>query len=328
MNWISKSPLIDIPFIMLPGLICLSIAQMIDGNTFLLGILLSIVVIVDSGHIYSTFWRTILVKKEFNRSKILYIISPILFYLIFFILFLFFEVSFFWSLLFYASIFHQIRQNIGISKWYSKINNVKLDKIIIKFLYLLTLLPVLIFHFRPYNQIKDIFFYSPSDIFKMENLLVYDILIQIYFVLVFIYLSYEIYNLIRNKDFSRFTFNFLLITLNYFCFIKGGSLHEVLLPPLFLHGLSYLTINYISYKRINPKRLFIQNVKNKIFVVLIPLLIGSFLFYIDQNIPNPDNLINNIVFSIYILPIICHHFWDAFIWKRDHPDSHKIYNNT
>lgn len=326
--WILNNFSKDLLFIIAPGLWCLALLKIIPNDSVLYTSLLVLLLTIDSSHIYSTFWRTILVKKEFNRSKILYIISPILFYLIFFILFLFFEVSFFWSLLFYASIFHQIRQNIGISKWYSKINNVKLDKIIIKFLYLLTLLPVLIFHFRPYNQIKDIFFYSPSDIFKMENLLVYDILIQIYFVLVFIYLSYEIYNLIRNKDFSRFIFNFLLITLNYFCFIKGGSLHEVLLPPLFLHGLSYLTINYISYKRINPQRLFIQNVKNKIFVVLIPLLIGSFLFYIDQNIPNPDNLINNIVFSIYILPIICHHFWDAFIWKRDHPDSHKIYNNT
>ena len=325
MNWITKSSIIDLTFIILPGLICLSLSKLFHGNLFILGIILSIVVIVDTSHIYSTFWRTIFVNKEFNRSKFLYIYTPLAFLAIFLILFIYFEINFFWSILFYASIYHQIRQNIGISKWYSKINNIKLSQMNLNFLYLLTFFPVVLFHLRPYNEIKNIYFYSPTDILFFSNEFLFNSFKIIYLVLVFIYIIHELYIFIKNKGMSRILFNFSLILLHYLCFVEGNTLYEVLLPPLFLHGLSYLIINYISYKRTN-KTLFFKILDKPFLVILLPIIIGSIFFIIDEKIPEPEGIINSIVFSIYIIPIACHHFWDAFIWKKSHPDSDKIYN--
>lgn len=325
MKWISKNYIIDLLFIIFPGLICFIIANQFN-DTNILAILISIVLITDTSHIYSTFFRTVFSKNEFNRSKKLYILLPIIIFIISLILFIYLEISFFWSILIYASIFHQIRQNIGISKWYSKINNNKLNKIELSLIYSLITLPPIIFHFRPENDISHIFLYKPNDILINSNELVYNLLISIYCILLLFFIIQEAVITLKNRGYSRILFNTVLITTQGLAFLKGTSIYEVLLPPLFLHGLSYMTVNYFAVQK-TEKELIFNFLKNKIIILIFPILVGLSLFLFDEKIPEPSSgFINSVIFSLYILPIACHHIWDAFIWKKSHPESKDIYN--
>lgn len=326
MKWITKNFIIDLLFIIFPGLFCFLVANQFSDNTNILFILISIVLITDTSHIYSTFFRTIFSKKEFKRSKKLYIFLPIIIFLISLFLFIYLKINFFWSILIYASIFHQIRQNVGISKWYSKVNNNQLNKKNIFLIYTLITLPPIIFHFRPFNEISHIFLYKPNDILINSNDLIYQILLAIYLLLFLFFIVQECFLTFKNKGYTRFLFNLVLVTTQGLSFIKGSNIYEVLLPPLFLHGLSYMTVNYFAVNKINQNLIF-NFLKNKLIILLFPIIIGLLLFLFDEKIPEPSSgIMNSIIFSLYILPIVCHHIWDAFIWKKSHPESKDIYN--
>lgn len=135
--------------------------------------------LIDSGHVYTTFWRTLFHPEEF-RSRKAYFILPVCF---FFIFALWFKLGaqYLWSFVVYATLFHHIRQVYGVSKWYQVLNK-KSDLISDKFLYLLAVFPMFAYHFRPGVPAN---YYSSQDLFLSSNPSLFQGLLVIYALILF-----------------------------------------------------------------------------------------------------------------------------------------------
>ncbi|MCX7979178.1 MAG: hypothetical protein N2578_09265, partial [Bdellovibrionaceae bacterium] len=77
----------------------------------------------------------------------------------------------FWSFVVYFTIFHHGRQFYGILRWYMGLNR-RADRYSEWFLYLLTCIPLIFFHFRPIKPFSiyggsDNFFYPITEIYQM-----------------------------------------------------------------------------------------------------------------------------------------------------------------
>lgn len=304
---------IDLFFIIFPGLICL-LASYLSNNELFLLTLLGIVSIADTGHIYATWWRTIFHKKEFNRNRVLYLIVPLL---AFFSLFILFQNGFYHIglLIIYASVYHHIKQGIGIYKWYQKINS-NYNKLNIWSMYLLLITPFIILHFRNDLPNNISMFYS-NDFRIFSNTLLY----EIFFYFHIAFLAYFIISNIIAKEIKNTSFFFALTTIivQSIAFIYGNNIYQIFLPPLFAHGISYLFLIDKSYKKI-------QNKTSKI-ILLFPVAMGLCLYIFDNKVPEMgENTIDNLFFTLYLMPTVVHHIWDAFIWRKKHPEFDKIFD--
>ena len=86
--WIFENKIRDFLYIYLPGLLTLVLFELIQSNHLITAVLSFMIFnFVDVGHVYSTVWRTIFDKVEFNRSK-RYLYTPIILVIITFISFI------------------------------------------------------------------------------------------------------------------------------------------------------------------------------------------------------------------------------------------------
>ena len=110
--WILKTRLREFFFMYLPGLLAVLAAIFLPdlGEESLLYGLLAMGVI-DSGHVYTTMWRTWLHKEEIVTDK-LYIFFPIAFFFLFTIWF-YLGLPFLWTFVVYSTLYHHTRQVYG-----------------------------------------------------------------------------------------------------------------------------------------------------------------------------------------------------------------------
>jgi hypothetical protein len=325
--WILGSFKMEATFFFLPALFGMAIAMAFPhlGDTSLLYGLLA-TALIDSGHVYTTFWRTLFHPEERNSSNA-YWILPIAIFLFFFTWY-FSRLPGLWSFVVYSTLFHHVRQVYGFSKWYQALNK-RTDKFSDYFLYALSVGPIFIYHFRP-DAIGN--YYSTGDLFLFPDFTIFKALMFVYAFVLVGWIMYES-RLWRNgtKEVNRLISVGFPALIYAFSFFIGKSVSQILFPLLFLHGIAYCGVMGLSLTKTRGgwfssmlKSLLIVGTTAVVFGMIESWLEGG---YIGEN-RRMKGFVPSIVVGLYLTPLYCHYLFDAMIWKRSHREAKIIYSAT
>lgn len=318
--WILNSWKKDALFIFLSGPLALMILSLL-GNAAA-GFALLGIIFLDSGHAYTTIFRTVLHENKDYRLVKYYWILGLVFLLL--LLWQFLKVPYLFSMVVYFTFFHYMRQNFGILKWY-ELKNQQLLKGSSCFLYLSNLVPFIGFHFRENLRIH---YYTGTDLFVYPDQKLFLLFSGLHLATFGCFLFYA-YS--RRISLSSLTF----ILSNYLVYgvllVQSISAIVAVSVIVFSHGMGYLAIMQEGLTKTQPKRF-----RNLFFTTLIlfvfVMVVGPSEYFIEEkflNISNDYLLMNqpfqNLIISLYLLPTLAHYIFDAMIWKRNHLEARLIY---
>ncbi len=317
--WILSTPLREFSYLYAPGLLAVAASLLwpdLGDESLLYGILA--MGIIDSGHVYTTIWRTWLHPEEV-KSRAGYWFFPLLFCAVFTMWF-YLEIPYLWAFVVYATFYHHARQVYGFSKWYQKLNR-RNDKFSDYVIYFLALFPLIIYHFRP-EAIGN--YYTENDLFLYPWNELRDVLLFIYFAAVFGWIFREMKLWQSGIRETNRIFSIACPGIIYaYCFLVGTTITQILFPLLFLHGVAYFGVMGQSLRR-TQKRF------NGKYLAILTVLVTAVVFglseaWFEENIV-PRGLGDNawlsaLVVGISLTPLFCHYAFDAIIWRKNHRES-------
>ena len=321
MAWILGSLRKDILWLYVPGLAALLLSFFfILPSPSLAYVAYTFVALqfFDSGHVYTTLWRTYLNPEERRRRKA-YWIAPVIFFVLFFS-WSYFQIPGLAAFIIYATIFHNVRQFFGIQKWYQRLNK-RFTVWTDRFLYFNCFMPFLIAHFRTgplWNQ--D---YSEQDIWRFPNENLYRGLLVVYLLGLTAWLVWEILELKKHREWNRFLSTAFPTALYGSCFLLGKTASEVVFPLVVAHGVSYFALMTLALSRTQKRFVNVQIAS--LVVLLTALIFGSLEGVFEENYLDLSNAVLSPLIAVYLTPLFCHYYFDAFLWKGTHPESSRIY---
>ncbi len=328
-NWILENSVLDFLLILLPGWIGVVLAWNFPENSlWMAAYAFFAVVFVDTGHTYTTWWRTIF-RKEERQTHVTYWLTPLLIVIVVFA-WIKLKIPYLWSVVVYNAIFHQIRQYYGVVRWYQKLNG-RFCRISNRFLYTLLVMPFVLFHFR---GIDWIILYSQDELFLYPSQMLFRWGVPVYLITIAAWIVFEL-SLIRKGiyELNRFLAMLVPISIYGIGFTLGDTLAEVLFPILLAHGIPYIAIMDISLRRLNP-HIF------KTFATVFGLLVFtavifsvfedftiSFLTTLNQAYRYKETTSTQAFLTgVVLTPLFCHFVWDAYIWKGTHHEARTVYS--
>ena len=341
--WIFESKIRDFKYIYLPGLVTLFLFEIIQEN-FLITAILSFIIFnfIDVGHVYSTVLRTVFDKEERSRSK-RYILTPIILSVIIF-MWMYFKIPYFWSFVGYFTLYHNLRQGFGIMKWYEKKNNSFIGYSGNIF-YVLTYVPIILFHFL--DKTFKVMYYTDQDVLKYNNhhpftldfiLFEYTFpnvialfLFLVYFITLFYWLYKELSLNTIKREYNRIIFMLYFFFIYYYSFILSDNILEMTAALVVSHGIPYFFMMHYSLIKTREKT---YTIKKSFFLLLITALVGGLINFGGEEIITSGfeylksnvNVIEYFLVFLYVVPVLCHFIWDAYIWRAKHPDCKVIYS--
>lgn len=278
--------------------------------------------VIDSGHVYTTVWRTYFHSEE-RSSHHAYLWMPFFFFLLFGIWF-YLGIPHLWAFVVYATLYHHVRQVYGFSKWYQKLNH-RADKISDGFLYILSYLPMVIYHFRE-NAISN--YYTEGDLFLYPSPAIHKVLMVLY---VFVAVSWIVYEFTLKKkgivEINRVISVGLPASIYAFCFLYGKTVTQVLFPLLFLHGIAYFAVMGQTLNRTQKK--FTSAGFALLIVIGTAVVMGLGESWWEEAIVNFDKgdepVLRSIVVGLWLTPLFCHYAFDAIIWRKGHRESAVVF---
>jgi hypothetical protein len=321
--WILSTPLREFSYLYLPGLLAVAASLVwpdLGDESLLYGILA--MGIIDSGHVYTTIWRTWLHSEEV-KTRSGYWFFPI-FFCAGFTLWFYFELPYLWAFVVYATFYHHARQVYGFSKWYQKLNH-RTDKFSDFVVYFLAIFPLLIYHFRP-EAIGN--YYTENDLFLYPWEKLRDVLLFFYLSGVSLWIYREV-RLWREgtKELNRILSVAGPGIIYAYCFLVGTTITQILFPLLFLHGVAYFGVMGQSLSR-TQKRF------NREYVAILTVLATTIVFglsesWFEENVV-PRNLgqnawLSSLIVGISLTPLFCHYAFDAVIWRKNHREARLVF---
>lgn len=307
--WILGSRNKDILFFFLPGLLGLLLSFLFKDfiPVAILPIYLFMVFsLIDSGHVYTTLWRTPMKRNYLLVAALIFSLSASLYY---------WRHDWLWKTVVYLTLFHHLRQNYGMTRWYQRLNK-RMCRVSNFFFYALTLIPILFFHFR---QNVTHHYYTDDDLILMDSPFVQKILLVIYFFIFSGWIFFELRLMARGiSEWNRLTLQAFYFVLYGACFFFGENGVQILIPLLLVHGLTYFAVMSETLKTGSRFKSFYF----ALFVILVTALVFGCIetyfeeYHIDFK-PASPTLIGSIGVGLYLTPLIFHYFLDSIIWKRE-----------
>ncbi|MFK7952291.1 MAG: hypothetical protein AB8B73_05550 [Ekhidna sp.] len=350
----------DLLILFLPVWGCWAIAFLLPDYVLLADIPLWVWVVVvigiDVSHVWSSIHRTYFDREEFSHHRKLFIIAPILSFLLSFGLAAI-SIDLFWRCLAYVAVFHFVKQQFGFMRIYkakaldfrSKILS---DNFII---YLSMLYPVLYWHMQPdlefawfthgdFVQIPD-FGINKATLLLVGNLF--------YFVLIVFWLIEEVYSVRKTKEpFPIGKTVWVLTTAGnwYLGIVYFNSDLVFTITNVVAHGIPYfaLVLFYQTKKKamISSNHSFRRTMKISLFIVISVMLFAFLEEYLWDVMLYRDNveLFESILIypkqipsvtwqliaiGVLAVPQVTHYILDGFIWKANdkNPYLKKIFFN-
>lgn len=313
-------------FYSFPLLFCVLYWFEIPHGTLALILFYLVVVLIDSGHVYTTIWRTYALREERTRYKMYWIVP----FAVFFgsLAWLSSGLGYFWAMVLYFTYFHHLRQIQGVFKWYMKLNG-RFRKMGVYLLYALMLVPFTYFHLREevplqiYNH-NDIFFFPSPDLRPWGLALIG--LIWLF------WLGWEATLFIRERKFEHNRFLSILVpaVIHIFCFVIAIRAEQVLFPLLALHGVTYMAIMAKSMQKLRS-RFFTGFFKSLLVVFALGATLSTLEALGVRDIINTDDSYIRatdwtefLLLAVFVTPLLTHYILDAYIWKKGHPGFEKI----
>ncbi len=345
--WID-SALVDIPFILLPGILSTFFVLFFGkytNNTEDLPFWtwLIFVLLIDVAHVYASLFRTYFDRKELQKNTFLYVFVPIICWFIGIVLYSF-NALYFWRFLAYVAVFHFVRQQYGFFAIYKRYENIKSFKADEYFLYLSMLYPLVFWH--THLPRKFSWFVDGDFVLGLSKILE-PVFWGIYLVLGIIYLFQEAKNFIQNKVFNL-PKNLLIFSTACTWYVGIVLLNGDLaftITNVVAHGIPYMALVFLYERKKHPKnnwRVF----HSVILLIVFLFIIFGFafieeglwdaliwrehpqLFYMFQNLPDFSESATAIwLVPLLSLPQFSHYVLDAFIWKMKKSDSQMEWTN-
>ena len=323
-KWIFGSFQLDFLGLFLPGYIGLIFVALLSDQAMAVVVLGFIaVVLIDSGHVYTTFLRGPFFKNK-NNFKTL---SSLFGIFIFLFTWLILKIPYFWSFIVYYTLFHHIRQYVGLIKWYNKLDHYY-DSCLILFFYASVLVSMLLFHVNP-NE-TQLFYSYPGDIKYIPSDKLFKLLLVIQLLIWAIYFFYACYLFLfkKVKPYKSHLFFVFAILFYFLVCLSNRQSPLVLVPILFAHGIPYILLIIHS-----KEKLQITTSKFKIiFLVLGFALMAALIeFGLQQSViqfeylASPD-ILPKVFLALFLTPLIFHYVIDGYIWKSKHFLAEKIYS--
>jgi hypothetical protein len=106
-------------------------------------------------------------------------------------------------------------------------------------------------------------------------------------------------------------------------FLLGRTQMEILAPLVVSHGVSYILLVSLSVQRT-----YVGETLKKMAVPLVALTavafgIADYLY--AENFFLLGNPGLSAFAALYLTPLFCHYLFDAVIWRKDHPQSARVY---
>lgn len=326
--WILGSFGKDLLFLFLPGFLGFFLSAWISpASAAFLPYAFLTLAIVDSGHVYTTAWRTWLHPEERAASPRYWAVPLAVFLLLG--SWHFSGLPHLWAFVVYATLFHHVRQFYGFSKWYQKLNG-KYSCVSDAFLYLLSLAPIVLYHFRPGASAE---YYSDADLFLMPDASLFRTGLWLYGGILAGWITFELSEIYRNGfSANRFLSVFTPAA------VYGGSFlwmdrHDAILFPLLLsHGMAYFAVMEQTLRRTRP-RLFPGPTRALLAILATAILFGAGEHFLDLALfasddayaPAPGEFLRALFVGAYLTPLLSHYLFDAVIWRGHHREAKAIF---
>ncbi len=268
--------------------------------------------LLDSGHVYSTMIEVYADPNELKKPYVWIVTTGS--FIINLCILLFFE-DFFYNYIFYFTIFHNMRQGLGIVLLQSKPNT--RDVLFTKWTYyFLTLLPFILFHFKSRvgtSPLSEIIIH-PINInnFFSDNWLshIFNWGIRLYLTgiasIAVLILWKKVYTKILPIlfFFSLYAFAFLISKNELQSYILLITSHAIPYYFLFEKRLK-LTHSLKNVKRFAP------------LILILSFTVGGSLEYFQNNILEIFSNSSVLIRAMLTTPLITHFIFDGIIWKKD-----------
>lgn len=327
-QWIFGSTRKDLFFLVLPGLLTAGLVHIFHPQGLWdEALAFFALAFCDSGHVYTTFWRTYANARERNRTT-LYWTVPVLVFL-FVAIWAYFNMIGLWTFIIFATVFHNYRQFHGILKWEQKINGDK-DPWQARFLLALLILPFALFHFRDIDMefvLHGAVLHFPNQIILQFGLVAYGVVLAAWVLKV-------LRSTFQGTSSAPVTLAVMIPSFLYgISFLVGDTIGEILYPLVVAHGFAYMGLMSLTLKRTEiPWR--------KEFAWWLVIIIGTaFMFglleaqFEDWFLPLAEktsaaDFTLAFLMGIYLTPLLSHYIYDGWLWKSNHHEAALIYKNS
>ncbi|MFA6236547.1 MAG: hypothetical protein WC635_04390 [Bacteriovorax sp.] len=274
-------------------------------------LLLATIYLLDGGHVYSTLLEVYADPIELRKS---YVWSVTIGSFFLNLAVLFFIPEFYFFYIFYFTVFHNMRQGLGITFLYKK--GEKEGMAFYKYsYYFLTIIPFILFHFRN-REVKDqlsesilksvnLFeFFQPETINSIYQYGLYFFIIGMVFILSFI--SYK-------KNYRGFWslgfFSFVYI----FSFLISRNELQSYILIIFSHAIPYY---FLMVKRVEKTHSVSYIKKYASFFLILFFATGALFDFRRPIIIEYFDDVEILISALVVTPLIAHFIFDAIIWKR------------
>lgn len=289
---------------------------------------LFLIVFVDVAHVYSTLFKTYLVKGQVQKRKLLYWGIPILSWLLGITLFQFGNLTF-WSVLALVAVFHFIRQQYGFMRIYARFEpdnwSKRIDEVAV---YAATIYPMLFWFKTP----RAFTWFVSNEFSGFKKLPDYTGFITgLYVAILIIWISKTVFDVVKNRKLNIPKIS--LITGTYLSWYFGIVYFNDDLIFTFLnvisHGIPYIALIYIreikqkDNEQLNRLLIF-KSVTGIFLFVGVILAFAFFEEFLWETLVWKEHFSLNFTISETILPFLIpllavpqltHYLLDGFIWR-------------
>jgi hypothetical protein len=268
------------------------------------------VYMLDAGHVYSTLIEVLGDPHESRKAYVWLVLAGSFFLNLFVLIFL---NSYFFYYIFYFTIFHNMRQGLGVTFIY-RIGE-RPSPFVKWSYYFLTVTPFVLFHFRP----------SPLDVGLGEDIIKFVQLdahisaatlsslfywgLKTYFAATFCIIATMLYS--KNV---RGLFSMLFYAGVYaYSFIYSDNQMTSYALLIFSHAIPYF---FLMQKRIQLTHTLKIVKRFAIPLLVLVFLMGGLLDYYQDDFVETFEPAERFLTALLLTPLISHFIFDAILWKR------------
>lgn len=328
--WILGSPAADGALILFPGMLLFPLFWSASESFLFVWMTLFTLVAIDSGHAYSTVWRTYF-RGEERRSSAVYWLTPLA---VVAVMTLWFACGLphAWKFVLYATMFHHFRQYYGMLRWYERLNG-RTCSVSELFLYGLAITPFVLLHFRTEPRLHLITYYSAQNLFLFPNPEAWRIGLGAYAALWAAWIGFEAHLYSKGvREWNRLLAVFAPSALAAVCFLWGTNVATLVLPMVVNHGIPYFSVLSLSLGRLDPKRY-------RTLAWAAGIIVGSAVVFggfanllsvlafttVKDYVTRPVGFWESAALAVYLLPRFCHYILDGYIWTGRHREAKIVY---
>lgn len=251
---------------------------------------------IDGGHVYTTLWRA-----HSRAHWALFVGVLVLCWA-----WLSTAAPYFWSALLYFTAFHHVRQIYGFSRWYQALNQVRVPSSD-NWLYLLLILPIVAFHFKPGAVIP---FFEPGSAQLFPHPGLYRLVCGLTGLSLLGWISFEVRRWQRGaREINRILSVGLPSLLQVACFLWAKNPAQVLWPLLAMHGVAYIAL---MSQTLSVRGIGRMGVLRAVAAVLLTVALGGiFHAFMDGKSPTAS-----LLGALVGAPSVWHYLVDGWIWRR------------